>query len=137
MVKDESQLLDAVWRLFILQFADKDVSFSADPDKAYETLNDEFNNGTPVVLGVAGNHAVNGIRLIQDINDANKFKIEIYDNNYPGETRYINVTRNKFSKFTIDYTAWVNEYNYTFTYGEDKNGNPKEVSLEIEQPIIE
>ncbi len=56
-----------------------------------------------------------------------------WDKNY-GD---INVTRNKFSKFTIDYTAWVNEYNYTFTYGEDKNGNPKEVSLEIEQPIIE
>ena len=36
-------------------------------------------------------HAVNAISLVQDIENPNDYYIGIYDNNYPGEKRYIYV----------------------------------------------
>ena len=127
--KDDSQLLSAIWRLFILQVDDDRTSFSSDPDKAFEELNSGLSEGTPLVTNVDGTHAINSIRLIQDINDSNKFKIEVYDNNFPGETRYIEVTRSKFSKWQLNFVAWTNEYEYTFKY--DANGDEKKEELDI------
>ncbi len=137
VVKDESQLLNAIYRLFILQIDDKNISFSTTPDKAFQELENKLTNGTPVVLAINNNHAINAIKLIQDINDANKFKIEVYDNNYPGESRYINVSRSKSNKLTLDYTAWTNEYSYTFTYDTNNDGVSEELPVSIREPIIE
>lgn len=138
VVKDESQLIDAIWRLYILQANAKKTSFNSDPDKAFNELYSQLNDGTPLVIGLsgAGNHAINAIRLIQDTNDANKYKIEVYDNNYPGETRYIEVTRSKYSKFVLDYTAWTNEYNYEFKYDMDDDGTMEDISVRISYPEI-
>ena len=129
VTKDESQVLNAIWRLFIEQVDDKRTGFGASPDKAFKELNDYLNNGVPVILSVADCHAINAVKLIQDIKDSNKFKIEVYDNNYPGEVRYINVERTKFSKFQLNYTAWTNEYDYTFYYDMANDGEAEEVSL--------
>lgn len=137
VIKDESQMIDAIWRLFILQADAKKTSFSADPDKAFEELENELGNGTPLVIAVAGNHAINATRLIQDINDSNKFKIEVYDNNYPGEVRYIEVTRNKYSKIALDYTAWTNEYNYKFKYDTNNDGTAEDISVQLSYPTID
>ena len=75
--------------------------------------------------------------MIQDKNDSNSFKLEVYDNNYPGETRYINIKRSKYSKFQLNYTAWVNDYNYTFTYDYDDDGDEDETEVQILKPTIE
>ena len=55
------------------------LSFNANPDKAYSKLFTELKSGTPMVIGINGNHAINAVRLIQDLEDANKFKLEVYD----------------------------------------------------------
>ena len=38
-----------------------------------------------------GLHAVNAINLVQDIDNPNIFYIGVYDNNFPGEKRYVSV----------------------------------------------
>ena len=138
VVKDESQLLDAIWRLFILQSNDKKTTFGPEPDQAFNELYNSLNNGTPLVLDIRNkhSHAINAIRLIQDTNDANKYKIEVYDNNYPGETRYIEVTRSKYSKFALNYTAWTNEYSYKFKYDMENDGTMDKISVQISYPEI-
>ena len=119
---EESALLKAILRLYITQVSSDTVKthFLSSPDKAWSTLVDKLQNGDPTVIGVHGDHAINAIKLVQDNNDANKFKLAVYDNNYPGETRYIEITRKKMNKFALNYTNWTNDYDYSFTYdGED------------------
>lgn len=42
-----------------------------------------------------GLHAINAISLVQDIDNPNLYYIGVYDNNYPGEKRYVNLECNK------------------------------------------
>lgn len=42
-----------------------------------------------------GLHAINAISLVQDIDNPNYYYIGVYDNNYPGEKRYVDVECNK------------------------------------------
>lgn len=135
--KDEREMINAIWRLYILQADAKKITFSADPDEAFRELVLQLSNGTPVVLGINGNHAINAVRLIQDISDANKFKIEVYDNNYPGETRYITMKRSKFNKIQFNYTAWVNEYSYAFSYDSNSDGKLEDTTVQLSIPTIE
>lgn len=38
-----------------------------------------------------GFHAINAISLVQDNKDFNHYYIGVYDNNYPGEKRYVDI----------------------------------------------
>ena len=60
----------------------------------------------------------------------------MYDNNYPGETRYIEVTRSKFNKFQLNFTAWTNEYEYTFKYDTDNDGVMEELDVGLNYPNV-
>lgn len=117
---DDVQMLKAIWRLFMYQMDGESLSFAPNPDKAYNKLVTELKSGTPMVIEINGNHAINAVRLIQDLEDSNKFKLEVYDNNYPGEVRYIEITRTKYNKIQLNYTAWTNEYEYKFKYNGEK-----------------
>lgn len=134
--KDEREVINAIWRLHILQYEDERTTFSASPDKAFEELKTKLENKIPVVICINGNHAINAIKLIQDKDNANKFKLEIYDNNYPKETRYIEVTRKKYNKVQLNYTAWTNEYNYTFLYDSDNDGKKEDTTVTVRNVII-
>jgi len=61
------------------------------------------------------------LRIIQDNSDSNKLKLEVYDNNYSGDTRYVYVTRSETHWYTFNWTQWTNDYVYEFKY--DKNGD--------------
>ena len=140
VIKDESQLMNAIWRLFIEQHDDEEISFLTNPDEAFESLKSSLSEKNPLVISVSnpkiGGHAINAIRLIQDLNDANKFKIEVYDNNSPGEIRYIEVVRKKYSKWQLNIVAWTNEYEYTFNYDIDGNGIVEDVNVVLTYPKI-
>lgn len=126
---EEQQLMNAIYRLFVLQADDKALSFSTSPDDSYEYLESQLQNGVPIVLNVGGSHAVNAIRLLRNNEDPNEFKIEIYDNNYPGKTLYIEGTRFKMNK-SLSVTTWFNDYDYEFKY------NDEEISLGIHIPTV-
>ena len=120
ITSEESNLLNAIYRLFVEQAIDEEIGFGDSPDKAFSALKESLNNNIPIVIGINGNHAINAVKLIQQ--SPNKYKIEVYDNNYPGEKRYIYVTRIKFNKIQLNFTAWVNEYDYSFQYDSDNDG---------------
>lgn len=136
VVKDESQMMNAIWRLYILQASDKRTSFSTSPDNAFDELYNQLSGGTPVILSISGTHVINATKLIQDVNDANKFKIEVYDNNFPGEVRYIDVTRSKYSKWSFSFVAWTNEYDYKFKYDKNGDGIAEDASVDLRYPEV-
>lgn len=134
--KEDVQLLKAIWRLFMLQVHDETISFSSTSDKAYNMLVSELRSSNPIVISIGGNHAVNAIRLIQDNTDSNKFKIEIYDNNYAGKSRYIEVTRSKYSNIIKKWwhSDYDSEYTYDFRYEDYGDDN---ISIELSYVNVE
>ncbi len=63
-----------------------------------ELLRNRLDNGdAPVIFGIfsSGLHAINAISLVQDNSDSNHYYIGVYDNNYPGEKRYVDLQCNK------------------------------------------
>ena len=124
--------------MFILQNSAKRYSFNSEPDKTFNKLVEDLSSGTPSVmifndddLFSRSAHAVNAISLIQDNNDSNKFYLEIYDNNYAGETRTIEISRKKYSKFAWKYVAWTNEYQYFAKYDSNNDGVMENINLNI------
>lgn len=132
---EDVQLLKAIWRLYMLQIDDVVLSFYGNNDKAYKELVKELNNKNPIIIGIGGDHAVNAVRLIQDNNNSNKFKLEIYDSNYPGTRRYIEVSRSKLSNIVKDwwYADYKSEYVYSFKYEDYGNKN---IAVELNYPTI-
>lgn len=128
--KDDREIINAIWRLFILQTNQISYSFMSKPDESYNYLINKLNNGTPITIST-GNHSINALRWISDSTNGNKFKLEVYDNNKPGASKYIEVNRTKYSKWQLDYTAWVNEYDYEATYDD------KPITLSVIDQVIE
>ena len=64
-------------------------------------------NDAPVISSTfsGGLHAINAISLVQDIDNPNYYYIGVYDNNYPGEKRYVDLECKKNTCLTKE-----NEY---------------------------
>ena len=66
-------------------------------------LANRLNNGEAPVFGFklnnGGAHAINAIALMKDINDHNRYYVEVYDNNYSGERRIIDAQCNTISQY--------------------------------------
>ena len=135
---DDVELLRAINRWHVEQHNNEFYDFDLNSDKTYAYITKELVKGNPVVLTYdilenkkkTGAHAVNLIRIIVDNEDSDKFYFEIYDSNRPGVSKYLEATRTKYNKYTLNYTAWTNEYAYDFSYiGEDYD--IKEVAIEV------
>lgn len=63
-----------------------------------ELLRNRLDSGDVPVISSSysgGLHAINAISLVQDNKDSNHYYIGVYDNNYPGEKRYVDIQCNK------------------------------------------
>lgn len=67
-----------------------------------------------------GLHAINAISLVQDIENPNHYYIGVYDNNYPGEKRYIEIECKN--------DVCVTKSNYYY----DKSGEPIRITPSLE-----
>lgn len=136
VTETEYEVLQAIWRLYILQFTSENISFVADSNKADSTLGTELAYGNPVLLIINNNHAIIATKLFVDVNDNNKYIIEVYDNNFAGEKRYINMSRTK-SKFDItSASTWFAIYQYTFTYDSNNDGAEENTTVSLSIPTI-
>ena len=93
--KDEAELYKALLRHHVLiwENVEKNVIKLADGKECFDRIQQRLLEGTPAVLLINGNHAVNAISLIQDADCPRRFILQVYDTNYPGEIREITVER--------------------------------------------
>lgn len=123
MDSDDVNLFNAIYTAFLKQ--DRDEHYSSGDD-FYQFFRDTFGiddivymgknvfinilktrlrSGDVPVMGSIYNereryHAVNAISLVQDLNDSNHYYIGVYDNNYPGKKRYVDIECGKSYCYT-------------------------------------
>lgn len=109
---DDKQMFNAIYTGFISQnttaFYSSGSNFTLWMRNIIGTENTEYTSGpgfinilksrmddkdAPVISSSysGGLHAINAISLVQDIENPNYYYIGVYDNNYPGEKRYVNL----------------------------------------------
>lgn len=66
--------------------------FGYDGEEAYNALCSELSSGDPVLMS-AGGAALNGVRLLRESENSNKFILESYDCNKRGVTTYVSILR--------------------------------------------
>ena len=73
-------------------------------------LRRRLNDNDPVVISTS-NHGINAINLIQSLEDPNRYYIGVYDNNYPGEKRYLQIycKNNQCLTELNGYYRWIDE----------------------------
>ena len=123
---DDVQLLNAIYTGFIRQFSTTTYSSGTNfilwlrnvigtsstdytgAEGFVNILKTRLNDkDVPVITSdySGGLHAINAISLVQDIENPNYYYIGVYDNNYPGEKRYVEIKCNKDTCLTV-----ANEY---------------------------
>lgn len=91
---DDLELLNAFIYLHNLHLRDdcKVYNLSTDGSAAFEMLSYLMKTGEPVVMTI-DNTVVNAVRLLREIDDPNKFTLEVYDANYPDRLKTVILTR--------------------------------------------
>lgn len=126
ITQDEIKLLQLIYRLDIYKYRDEEFRFIEDNDKAYNKLVEEMENNRPVLLKLNDKYTVLGLKLLANSTDMNKQKIEVYDPNYSGQIKYIDIERVKVSS-PENYNEERSEYEYKFVY----QGIKSNVSISI------
>lgn len=91
---DDLELLNAFIYLHNLHLRDdcKVYNLSTDGSAAFEMLSYLMKTGEPVVMTI-DNTVVNAVRLLREIDDPNRFTLEVYDANYPDRLKTVILTR--------------------------------------------
>ena len=94
----------------------------------------------PVVLAYfsGGLHAMNAINLIQDAKDSNHYYVGVYDSNYPGEKRYLELKCSKYS-CTTRANNYYSESDEVIRISISQTEDLKhfEVAPQVENPVFE
>lgn len=125
----DKNFINAIYRLDILKHRDNRISFEKEPDKAYRDLISKLENKEVPILVLNDYYTVCLQKILVDINDDNNLKLEIYDSNYKGKSRYIDVKRTKLFNQIEDNNK--NNYQYKFAY------DNKEVSVSVSIPNVD
>ena len=83
------------------------------------------------MIRINDDYTVLGVKLLADSKNMNKYKIEVYDPNYAGIPKYIEVERYKFSDIAEISNVITDEYEYKFSY----QGNSVGICLSIPNVI--
>ena len=114
--ESDGQLIRTLSRYDITKYRDDKYEFSDHNDTAFEKLTQELVEGRPVMLRINGEYSVLATKLLMDRTNMNKFKIEVYDPNYAGAKKYIEVDRCKFADVKENTNEVTDVYEYRFTY---------------------
>lgn len=125
------QLLSTLARLDITKYRDEKFYFYDNNDTAFSQLKDNLEAGTPVMIRINDDYTVLAVKLLADSKNMNKYKIEVYDPNYAGIPKYIDVERFKFSDIAEISNVITDEYEYKFSY----QGNSVGICLSIPNVI--
>lgn len=144
MKKDDTQMFNAIWAGFIRQLTTNHYSSGSNfslwlrnvigvesndytgAQGFINILKSRLNDkDVPVISSnySGGLHSINAISLVQDIENPNYYYIGVYDNNYPGEKRYVDLKCNKDKCFTV-----ANDY-YT------ESGQPIRITPSLEYDL--
>lgn len=113
---DDIEMLKVLARLDITKYKDEKFYFYDNNDTAFENLKSQLANGTPVLIRINDDYTVLAVKLLADVNNMNKYKIEVYDPNFGSVSKYIEVERNKFSDIKDVSKVIVDKYEYKFKY---------------------
>ncbi len=99
--------------LWLRDLVDKEQIDYKGEEGFINVLKARLSAGDPVVIAsdFYGLHAINAISLLQDANKPNYYYIGVYDNNYPGEKRYVELECKKGKCVTVgnDYFSNSNQ----------------------------
>lgn len=114
--ENDGQLIRTLSRFDITKYRDEKYEFYSQNDSAFEKLTTELQEGRPVMLRINSEYSVLATKLLMDRNDSNKLKIEVYDPNYSGSKKYIDVERTKFTDAKENTKEVTDTYEYRFSY---------------------
>ena len=110
------QMLKILARLDITKYRDEKFYFYDNNDTAFDRLTSTLKKGNPVMIRINDDYTVLACKLLADTNNMNKYKIEVYDPNYAGIEKYIEVERYKYSDIAEISKVITDKYEYKFKY---------------------
>ena len=113
---EDADMLKILARLDITKYRDEKFYFYDNNDTAFETLVDTIADGEPVMIRINDDYTVLATKVLADSKNMNKYKIEVYDPNYTGIPKYIEVDRYKFSDIKEISNVITDTYEYKFKY---------------------
>ena len=86
--KNDAEFAKCLYRLNAMQWDDSADEFNLNEgEDKFDLLVEQLSLGIPVVTTIDDTHTVNVIGLVQDSECHRKYMLQVYDNNYPGETK--------------------------------------------------